>query len=217
MDRGRDAMGAVTLLETARVRGGVAPLWRFHLRRLAESCASLGLRFPTIVAPSGGEDRVHRLEVSDAGVWASERPLGSTEPVRIVTASARHHPYPWKTTGRQAFEEARGEAVAAGADDALLLTEDGLVAECGIWSLLWWEGDRLCAPDFALGVLRGVGRARLAELVGVTPRRAMREELEGRSLVVVNAARGVVPVAELDGRAVPESPATARLAERFWP
>lgn len=208
------------LIETVRVRGGVAPLWPLHLRRLAESCAALGITMPDVPAPSGGADRVHRLEVDAArgSVRVSERPVGATTPVRLVTASVRHRPYPWKTTEREAFDRARAEAVAAGADEALLLTGHGLVAECGIWSLLWWEGDWLCAPDLGLGVLHGVGRARLAEIAGrIVPRAVSRDALEGRSLLVVNAARGVVPVAALDGEPVPISPATEGLAARFWP
>jgi branched-subunit amino acid aminotransferase/4-amino-4-deoxychorismate lyase len=213
-------MSGPGLIETVRLRGGVAPLWPLHLRRLGDSCAALGMTMPDIQAPSGGADRVHRLEVGAAGgsVRVSERPVGATTPVRLVTASVRHRPYPWKTTERAAFDQARVEAAAAGADEALLLTDDGLVAECGIWSLLWWEDDRLCAPDLGLGVLHGVGRARLAEIVGrIVPRAVSRDALEGRSLLVVNAARGVVPVAALDDEPVPISPATERLGERFWP
>jgi branched-subunit amino acid aminotransferase/4-amino-4-deoxychorismate lyase len=36
-------------------------------------------------------------------------------------------------------------------------------------------------------------------------------------LFVVNAVRGVLPVASLDGRTVPDVAATAALADRFWP
>lgn len=215
-------MSGPGLIETVRVRGGVAPLWPLHLRRLGESCAALGIAMPDVEPPSGGDDRVHRLEVVAAGasvnVAVSERAVGATTPVRLITASVRHRPYPWKTTERAPFDAARAEAAAAGADDALLLTEDGLVAECGIWSLLWWEGERLCGPALEIGVLSGVGRARLAALAGgIVPRAVGRDALGGRSLLVVNAARGVVPVAALDGAAVPSSPATERVAEHFWP
>jgi len=40
---------------------------------------------------------------------------------------------------------------------------------------------------------------------------------KGRSLFVANAVRGVVPVASLDGTAMPESAETNALARRFWP
>ena len=48
-----------TLIETVRVRNRVAPLWYLHLRRLSESCRTLGVPFPlTFEVPSGGPDRV---------------------------------------------------------------------------------------------------------------------------------------------------------------
>jgi hypothetical protein len=43
------------------------------------------------------------------------------------------------------------------------------------------------------------------------------KDLRGLPLVVVNAVRGLVPVATLDGQEVPQSRATEALARRFWP
>lgn len=208
------------LIETVRVRGGAAPLWPLHVRRLAESCRATGVPLPRELAvPGGGPDRVHRLEVRLDGSEVTTRTVGSLEPVRLATVPVAHPGYPHKTTDRAPFEHARSLATAAGADDALLLTPGGAVAECSIWSLLWWEDDgRLGAPPLALGVLRGVGRARLGELAGgLVERRLFRPDLAGRSLLVVNAVRGVVPVAELDGVALPDDPRTRVLADRFWP
>jgi branched-subunit amino acid aminotransferase/4-amino-4-deoxychorismate lyase len=91
------------------------------------------------------------------------------------------------------------------------------VAECAIWGIFWWEGDRLCAPPLSLGILPGVGRARLEELTGgIVERRVGPEELEERSLLVANAVRGVVPVASFRGRPVPQDPGTSRLSRSFW-
>ena len=76
-----------------------------------------------------------------------------------------------------------------------------MVAECGIWSLFWWEGERVAGPPLGMGVLRGVARMRIEELEGkVVEQRLTRQQLEGRALFVANAVRGVVPVVELDGR-----------------
>jgi branched-subunit amino acid aminotransferase/4-amino-4-deoxychorismate lyase len=106
----------------------------------------------------------------------------------------------------------------ARAGDALLLAARGAVAECTIWSLLWWEGERLAAPPLGLDVLRSVSRMRLEELAGPLLERAVpREALTGRSLLVANAVRGVVPVARLDGVEVPQDARTMALATRFWP
>jgi branched-chain amino acid aminotransferase len=92
------------------------------------------------------------------------------------------------------------------------------VAETAIWGLFWWEDGQVAAPPLEIGVLPGVARARIGELVGgIVERKATLEEIRGKSLFVANAVRGVVPVASLDGTAVPESAATEALASRFWP
>jgi branched-subunit amino acid aminotransferase/4-amino-4-deoxychorismate lyase len=211
---------ATRLIETVRIRHGVAPLWYLHLRRLAASCKALGVPLPAeLPTPEGGADRVQRLEIGAGGVARSERPVGSTIPVRLVVSRVVHRPYPHKTTDRAQFDEALAEARAVGADDGLLLTPGvGYVAEAAQWGLFWWEGDRLCAPPLDLGILPGVARARLAELAGaLTERRVTLAELASRPLLVANAARGVVPVGTLEGRRVPSSPSTVALAAGFWP
>jgi branched-subunit amino acid aminotransferase/4-amino-4-deoxychorismate lyase len=207
------------LIETVRIRNGVAPLWPLHRARLKHACAVLGIRFPRSLAPpAGGADRAWRIEVGTGRPLIGERGLGALTPV-VLQTSATHHPhYPHKTTDRGAFELAAKQVRRAGADDALLLTSDGWVAEGTIWSLLWFEGDQLCAPPLGLGILPGVARARLAELAGgITERRVPRPALTGLPLLVANAVRGVVEVASLDGATVPKDPSTADLRARFWP
>lgn len=207
-----------TLIETIRLRNGVAPLWYLHLRRLSESCRTLGVPFPLKMdVPAGGPDRVVKLEVGPGGMVVTERPLELSTSVRLATVRTVHPGYSHKTTAREAFARARVEAIAKGADDALLLTAAGMVAECGIWSLFWWEGARVAGPPLGIGVLRGVARMRIEELRGrVVEQTVTRQQLEDRSLFVANAVRGVVPVVELDGRAVPESALLPPLAAQFW-
>jgi branched-subunit amino acid aminotransferase/4-amino-4-deoxychorismate lyase len=208
-----------SLIETMRIRNGEAPLWYLHLRRLAVSCKALGIPLPGVLeVPKGGTDRVYRLEVGMRGMQVSERLVGPTTPVKLVVSRVAHHSYSYKTTDRAQFDRAGDAARAAGADDALLLTPGGFVAETSIWSVLWWEDNQLCGPAFELGILPGVGRARLTELVGkVEERRSTPRDLEGRPFILVNAVRGVVPVASLDGVPVPGSRETDALARRFWP
>ena len=208
------------LIETVRIRGGVAPLWYLHLRRLAGSCKALGIPLPgELPTPSGGADRVHRIQVGPRGASVSERPVGPAEPVRLVSVSGVvHRPYPHKTTDRAQFADAMDQARTRGADDGVLLAEGGWVAETGIWSLFWWEDGRVAAPPLALGVLPGVARARIAEQTGeVVERRVQMDQIRGRALFVANAVRGVVPVALLDGAAVRPNDATNALAREFWP
>lgn len=207
------------LIETMRIRNQEAPLWYLHLRRLAVSCKALGIPLPgELEVPKGGNDRVYRLEVGMRGVQVSERLAGPTTPVKLMVSKVAHHSYPYKTTDRAQFDRALDGARAAGVDDALLLTPGGFVAETAIWSVLWWDYDQLCAPAFELGILPGVGRARVTELVGkVEERRSTLRDIEGLPIFLVNAVRGVVPVATIDGVLVPGSRETDALARRFWP
>jgi len=106
----------------------------------------------------------------------------------------------------------------AEADDALLLTPEGWVAEGTVWTVFWWDGDALRTPALELGILPGIGRARVLELVKrVVQGRYPAQELAGKSLFLTNAVRGTVPIASLDGAPVPADPRTAELAQRFWP
>ena len=206
------------LIETVRIRNGEAPLWYLHLRRLAMSCKALGIPLPgKLVPPSGGEDRVQRFEVSRKGVALTKRPVGSTEPVRLMRSSLPHRSYPHKTTDRAQFDRALDESRTAGFDDGILLTVGGHVAETAIWGLFWWEDGLVCAPASELGVLPGVARARIAELVGgIAERRVQLGHLAGRSPFVANAARGIVPIASFDGATVTQDRQTHALAARFW-
>lgn len=208
------------LIETVRIRNGRAPLWARHLARLERSCQELGFPVPGLPEPIGGEDRAVRFEISQGTHTprVSERPVGDTHPIKLVYAEERHPYYPHKTTDRELFELALAEARGEGADDALLLTDEGWVAEGCIWTLFWWEGERLVTPPLALGILPGVARARIGEIgAGFEQRRVVPADLQGRSLFVANAVRGVVPVARLGGKRVPDSPFTAQVAAGFWP
>ena len=208
-----------TLIETVRIRNGAAPLWYLHVRRLATSCRALGVPIPTeLITPEGGADRVHRLLVSRRGVVAGERPVGSTAPVRLVTSKVVHRPYPHKLVDRERFDRALADAKAGGADDGLLLTVGGQVAETAIWGIFWWDEGRVAAPALEIGILPGIGRARIGEIVGeIGERKVTLDEIRGKPLFVANSVRGVVPVATLDGAAVPEAAETEALASRFWP
>lgn len=206
------------LIETVRVRNGIAPLWALHLARLRRSAAELGIPLPRRIAPPTGADRVVRLEAGPGGITPSDRAVGATRPVRLATAGEVHPGYAHKVTARAPFDAARAAARAGGADDALLLTATGRVAEPTIWTLFWWDGARLATPALGLGVLPGVARARLGVIAGgLAEREILPAGLHGRSLFVANAARGVVAVAELDGVAVPADPRSAALAAAFWP
>jgi branched-subunit amino acid aminotransferase/4-amino-4-deoxychorismate lyase len=206
-----------SLIETVRVLNGRAPLWHLHLRRLVGSCKALGVPFPgEFAVPGGGGDRVQRIVVGPRGKQVTEREVGPVHPVRLVTSRVVHQPYPHKVNERPQFAQAAAEAELVGADDGLLLTGEGQVAEASIWTVFWWDGDTLLAPPLSLGILPSVARMRIAELATVVERPVLRPVLDRASIFVANAARGIVPVGSLDGREVPTHPGTERLAKQFW-
>jgi branched-chain amino acid aminotransferase len=212
------------LIETMRVREGRIPFLERHLARLEHSLRALGLPRPArdvaaLVTPFAGTgDAVLRVEVCDGRATVTVRELPALDSPAVITAAEPHRPYPHKTTERDCFVDAAEEAEIAEADDALLLTPDGWVAEGTVWNVLWWDGDRLRTPAEDVGILPGIGRARVLELAGTVEQgRYARQALEGKGLFLTNAVRGIVPLASLDGVGVPADPRTAELARRFWP
>jgi branched-subunit amino acid aminotransferase/4-amino-4-deoxychorismate lyase len=211
------------LIETMRVRDGRIPFLERHLARLGRSLGELGLPKPShdvvaLVKPFADTgDAVLRLEVQDGRASVTVRELPALAPPAVITASEPHQPYPHKTTERDCFADAGQEAEVAEADDALLLTHDGWVAEGTVWTVFWWAGDALRTPALDLGILPGIGRARVLELVPrVEQGRYPKQALGGKSLFLTNAVRGIVPIASLDGAPVTADSRTADLALRFW-
>jgi branched-subunit amino acid aminotransferase/4-amino-4-deoxychorismate lyase len=193
-----------------------------HAERLARSVRALGLPDPGPLAAAipplaGTGERVIRIEVGAHGIAVTTRDVASAEPMGIITFAEPYKRYPHKTTERAQFTAALAAARSAGAGDALLVTADGVVAEGTTWSLFWWEGDRLATPALDLGVLPGVARERLGALLPLLECHAPRQGISGKPLFAANAARGVVPVARLDGVTIPQDPRTAELARAFWP
>ena len=207
-----------------RVREERIPFLDRHLARLGRSLGELGLPkpsqdVPALVRPfAATDDAVLRVEVRDGRASVTVRELPLLGPPTLITASEPHQSYPHKTTERDCFTDAGREAEVAEADDALLLTPEGLVAEGTVWTVFWWDGDGLRTPALDLGILPGVARGRVLELVKqVEQGRYRRPVLAGRSLFLSNAVRGVVPIASLDGVPVAADPRTAELARGFWP
>ena len=215
-------MADAALIETIRIRAGIAPLRALHASRLTSSARALGFPEITLDLPSGAVDGALRLEYDGRSVRWKSRAVGGVEPVRLVVAAVAHEGYPHKTTAREPFDRALDEARAAGADDAVLLTVDGWVAEAAIWGIYWWEGERLAAPPEALGILPSVARRRIAEIAGpLLELRVRPDHLVTRAPFVANALRGIVRVASLDGVLLCADDAADRrvgaLADLFWP
>jgi len=213
----------VGLVETMRAKDGRVPWLGRHLTRLRASVAALGAREPAddlaelVRFAVGHGDRVVRLELTDGHAEITTREVKVEPAINVVVADEVHHPYPHKTTQREQFGRALANARRIGANDAVLLTADGIVAEGTAWNLFWWENGSLRTPAADLGILPGLGRARIMELTDVKEERVPVGAIAGRSLFIVNAVRGIVEVGVFDGAPVPRDPRTAELASSFWP
>ena len=148
----------------------------------------------------------------------TDRQLEEGAGLPLRTSRVPHRGYRHKTTNREWLDAGRLDAVTRGGDDALFPSADGFVAESSIWSLFWWEGGEVAAPPLELGVLPGVARARLVEVLG-----GVREGLLPVAALAThggfaaNAARGVVPLVEVDGVQVLPNRGLVALQEAFWP
>jgi branched-subunit amino acid aminotransferase/4-amino-4-deoxychorismate lyase len=90
----------------------------------------------------------------------------------------------------------RERAAAHGAGEAVLADADGRLLEGAFTSLLWWEGETLCAVPDDAPILPGITRALLIELARerdtpVAQRRLTPPELAGRETWLVSALHGI--------------------------
>ena len=229
---GARAMGRVRspvsgLFETLRVREGRIPFLAEHLARLGAGLRRLGLD----AAPPGLDHRIGattdagesvvRVTIDAGGEKIETRAVPPERPLRVVVTGVRHQAYPVKSTDRAAFDQARAECERHGADEALLLTADGFLAEGAMSSLFFWSEELLCTPDLGRGILPGIGRARVVTLarsagIPVAQGRFAPAALEAAAPFLVNAVRGIIAIASLEGAAVRGDPRTAALSAGFW-
>lgn len=217
----------IGVFETMRVRGGQIPFLDRHLARLREACAALGIRPPDadlasrIQDAARASDMVIRVTLED-GERIETRALPAPGPMRTVFSGTIHEPYPHKTTQRHIFDRARSRVVPYRADEAILLTRDGVLTEGCITSVFFWLGSTLCTPSLDLGILPGIGRARLLEMasglgIAVQEGHFTKAEVQGLPVFLVNSVRGIIDTAQHgDWRSPRGDDRTARLAERFW-
>jgi 4-amino-4-deoxychorismate lyase len=227
--------------ETLRVYGGVPFKLESHLVRLAASCERISVEPPEAetcrelaslaLGAAGEPDAVLRF-YRTAGREQAESPrlmvLVNSLPAdldelrargsRLVSLLGVRAEVPWllggvKSTSYAVNMAAAEEARARGADDAVFVTEDGLVREGPVTNVWWRRGETLYTPSLDLGILAGVTRDTVFELA---PRNGYSVQ-EGRfPLADLRAAeeaftsssvRELMPIVELDGAPVPRGEA----------
>jgi branched-subunit amino acid aminotransferase/4-amino-4-deoxychorismate lyase len=191
----------LAVFDTLAVDGGRVPFLDEHLARLVEGAQALGIAPPepavlraavaTIVARLGGRDAALRLTLTPgapgrgARGGGPPRPAPSPEGVAVlVLERAKLAGQPLeaiKSTSRARNVLARRAALARGAHDALLATDEGDLSEGTVANLFLVLDGELRTPPLDRGVLAGVTRGKLLELAreaGIPTREARVERAD---------------------------------------
>ncbi len=108
---------------------------------------------------------------------------------------------------------ARQEALASGADEAILLNTRGQVAEASIANLFVLQDGVLKTPPVADGALPGIMRRALIERCGAVEARLMPEDLMTATAVFLSNSLGLKPVATIDDVKVGDDRSEAAVAQ----
>lgn len=120
----------------------------------------------------------------------------------------------------EAMLRLRTRAQTAGADEAVLLTSEGWIAEGSTTCLAWWRGDALAVPDPEIAridsvTLRSTLALAAALDVDVLHESVRPSELEGLEVWALNALHGIRIVTRwIDGPATAEQPGRLDLWRR---
>jgi 4-amino-4-deoxychorismate lyase len=224
-----------SVFETARVYDGRPFLLGEHLARFALSAERVGLAPPDAaeceqlaelaIGACAERDLALRLYWTGRTLVVTAGPL-DPELEALRARGLRLVSVPWstgalasaKSTSYAENMAAQETAIAAGADDALLVASDGTVLEAPTANVWWREGDTLFTPSLDLPILAGVTRAFLRavaerEIVeGVFP---LARPLAADEVFVCSSIREVMPAASVDGQAFGLGPAAHELQQEL--
>lgn len=159
-------------------------------------------------------------EPVDGRLWRGTRRGGAD----VVCSKVPFHPGSLgrhKTTSRLAYHLAREEARAERADEALLVSPDGFVLEGAASNLFVVQGGEVLTPPLAAGILPGITRAIVLDLcaeAGLRSREAPVARAQLHSIDeawLTNSVQELLPVATLDGRALPLRPLGERIGAAY--
>lgn len=88
-----------------------------------------------------------------------------------------------------------------GADEAVILSEAGMIADGALSAILWWEDDTLCAPDSTTAWLPSITRELVFEIAGqagykTLEKSAVPQQLQGCEVWSLSALQGIRGVTE---------------------
>ena len=161
-----------SVFETLRVYGGRPFLLDEHLARFAASAERVRLPAPDpdecrrladgVVRAAGEGDLALRLYWTGRALVATAGPI-DPELEALRARGLRLAVVDWSTGALASAKSmsyaenigAQDAAIAAGADDALLVGHDGTVLEAPTANVFWREGDRLLSPSLELPAKSG--------------------------------------------------------------
>ena len=103
---------------------------------------------------------------------------------------------------------ARSQSADAGAEEAVMLNERGLVAECSTSNIFIVASGRLFTPSVESGILPGITREAVLELapgLGIEASEcdvAVADLLDADEVLITNSVIEMLPLVELDGRPI---------------
>jgi para-aminobenzoate synthetase/4-amino-4-deoxychorismate lyase len=204
----RGMAGGFDLIETMAFtpEGGI-PLLELHLERLKASAGELGFAFDRHAVRNAiqalcfeieGPAKV-RLVVARSGAHALEiapMPDAFDGPATCAVLRLPVDSGDWrlrhKTTDRQFYTAALDAAKGAGAQEALLLRDDGLVTEGSFTNLFVERDGKLLTPPAQLGLLPGVLRQSLIAVGQAEEAELSLDDLSD-GFLIGNALRGLMP------------------------
>jgi len=230
--------------ETMRVYGGRPFRLEEHVERLVASAASLDL--PRVeraelerlaeLTTAGARDAVLRLvwTAGPADGAPAALALLSEIPEWIETVRARgaravsllgvRASAPWllpgvKSTSYAVNMAAELEARRRGAEEAIFVDPHDVVLEGTVTNVWWRRADTLITPSLDLGILAGVTRGALLELVpelGYSVEEgafSLEDVYEADEAFTSSSVREIMPLVGIDGRTLDRGPAADELQE----
>ena len=206
--------------EVMRLYGGRPFALGEHLARLKATC--LGLRLDcdpaqvqaevdALLEANDEDDALLRIVLTRGGrrILTIEPRTEPPETARVVTVTFAPNRIldGLKTLSYAGNMLATRMAKDAGADEALFVTPHGRVLEGPTWTFFWARGGTLFTPPLTEHILGSITRERILQAVAVTEAVCPRDELTGaEEAFIASTVREVLPIASIDGRALPHAP-----------
>lgn len=165
-----------------------------HIERNQYDALELKARLEIFPTPTASSMQLHVEPFSRKDVHPIK--LGFASGLHIDSQNSNN----LKTTNRSLYHEAHQQAEKMQCDDVILCNEKGQLVETSIYSLLWKDeaSDKWFTPPLHSGCVAGVQRQYLLDSGSVSERDCYPHDLlVSKSIMVCNALRGVVAVAEL--------------------